>query len=87
VERWIAAFDHEVDAGFFDDGFWAEVAGEGGAHDETWRKRLVEIARAQFWQAVPAAPRTEMRRQRAIARAEAMLEGGLRRFEKEAGDD
>lgn len=86
VERWLSAYDRDVDREFFDDAFWSEIAGEEAPHRKAWHERLARFARAQFQAAVPAAPRTEMRRYRAVVRAEAMLESGLRKFVREAAD-
>lgn len=87
VDRWIAAYDREVDAVFFDEAFWAVVAEEAGAHRKAWRKRLDGIARRVFERGARAAPRTDMRRIRARARAENMLEAALKKFLKEVADD
>ena len=69
TERWLEQFNRTVDSEFFDAPFWAEAAGDVANHRILWRTRLRAIASEVFDTAAEAAPRTEVRRIRAIARA------------------
>jgi len=83
VDPWVRRFDLAVDRGFFADPFWAEVAapaGVAGGHRRAWREWLRAQASAVFDEAAEAAPRTAMRRVRAVARARTMLDGQMRRW-------
>ena len=69
------------------------VAGGGGqarrgeaAHRTRWRERLRDIAGEVFAEAAEAAPRTEMRRIRAKARARTMLDAQMAKWLKEVPD-
>jgi CRISPR system Cascade subunit CasA len=83
VEPWVRSFEQRVDREFFGDPLWNEAAGDDANHRETWRKRLRELAREVFAEAAEAAPRTEMRRIRAIARARTMLDAQMAKWLKE----
>jgi CRISPR system Cascade subunit CasA len=83
IDPWMRRFDALVDAEFFDPPFWSEVAKPGADHRLPWRERLRDLARRIFAEAAPEAPRTEMRRIRAVARATTMLEAQLRKWIEE----
>ena len=83
VEPWVRGFEQRVDREFFGDPLWNEAAGDDANHREAWRKRLRALACAVFAEAARAAPRTEMRRIRAIARARSMLDGQMTKWLKE----
>ncbi|WP_322963950.1 type I-E CRISPR-associated protein Cse1/CasA [Sphingomonas fuzhouensis] len=83
TERWLEQFNRVVDAEFFDVPFWAEAAGDDGNHRLLWRTRLRSIASDVFDTAAEAAPRTEVRRIRAIARARAFLDGQMGKWMKD----
>jgi CRISPR system Cascade subunit CasA len=90
VDPWVRRFDAIVDRCFFGDDFWTAAAatGEGGAevpndHRQAWRQRLRGVASDVFTEAAEAAPRTEMRRIRAIARGRSMLDGQMTNWLKE----
>jgi CRISPR system Cascade subunit CasA len=86
VRRFERQLDAAVDACFFNDAFWEEVTFEGPQEDarahfgRAWRERLRDVARDVLQEAVKTAPRTEMRRLRAVARATGMFEARMRRF-------
>ena len=77
-------FDARVDAVFFNEAFWraAMERGEGveERHAWEWRSRLREIARAVLLEAEAGAPRTAMRRHRALARAGGLFDGRMKGF-------
>jgi CRISPR system Cascade subunit CasA len=86
VDPWIRRFDGLVDRIFFDDAFWRETVAsetEEATHRLAWRERLRDLAGTVFKEAAKAAPRTEMRRIRAIARARSMLDGQMAKWLKE----
>ncbi|WP_343526969.1 type I-E CRISPR-associated protein Cse1/CasA [Sphingomonas sp.] len=83
TDRWLDRFDHVVDAEFFDAPFWAEAAGDAGNHRLAWRARLRAIAGEVFEDAADAAPRTEVRRIRARARARSFLDGQMGKWMNE----
>jgi CRISPR system Cascade subunit CasA len=80
VDPWVRRFDTRADGVFFDDAFWLEAASKPGDHRRLWRERLRDMARDVFDEAAEAAPRTEMRRIRAIARAKSYLEGQMAKW-------
>lgn len=80
TERWLDRFDDAVDAEFFDAPFWSETAGDDANHRLTWRTRLRGLADDVFEAAADAAPRTEVRRIRARARARSFLDGQMRKW-------
>lgn len=84
TERWIERFDDIVDAEFFDQPFWDEVAGGAANHRLPWRSRLHAIAGGVFECAAEAAPRTEARRLRARVRGRSFLDGQMRKWIREA---
>lgn len=86
VEPWVDAFDTRVDAEFFADPFWTEAARRPGPHRLPWRERLRVLARETMAVAAAEAPRTEMRRIRAIARARTMLDAQMSKWLKEVPD-
>jgi CRISPR system Cascade subunit CasA len=86
VEPWMEAFDLAVDDVFFDAPFWAELAGDPLPHHGAWRDRLRQIAGLVLAAAAEAAPRTEMRRVRAIARGRALLDSQMRKWVGEVPD-
>ena len=86
IEPWTQRFDLAVDRVFFNDAFWGEVADEAAPHTLDWRERLRDMARTVFDEAAEAAPRTEVRRIRAHARAKNLLEAQLHRFVEDARD-
>ena len=77
-------FDAAVDAVFFDEAFWraATERGEGveERHAWEWRDRLRAMARNVLLEAEAGAPRTAMRRHRALARARGVFEGRMKGF-------
>lgn len=83
VEPWVRRFDTMVDRIFFDDALWAEAAGDAADHRLAWRERLRTLARSVLIEAAEAAPRTDMRRVRAIARSRTMLEVQMTKWFKE----
>ena len=83
---WQATYDGRVEAGFFDDAFWNEVAERDGPHRVPWRGRLRGIARAVLAEAAEAAPRTEVRRIRARAQASSLFERRAGAFVAEVKD-
>ena len=84
VEPWVERFDAIVDQSFFDDDdLWAEAAEEAGAHKLVWRQRLRGWADETFTDAAEAAPRTVMRRVRAIAQARRYLDAQMTKWLKE----
>lgn len=87
VDRWVRRFDTLADRAFFEPPFWNEVAGDDGNHRKLWRTWLRDRTDIVFAEAVEAAPRTEMRRIRAVARARMMLDGEMRKWLKEVADD
>ena len=83
AERWLEQFNRMVDGEFFDAPFWAEAAGDEANHRLLWRTRLRAIASDVFDTAAEAAPRTEVRRIRAIARARSFLDGQMGKWMKD----
>ena len=83
VDSWVRRFDGLVDRVFFDDALWAEAAGAAGSHRRDWRERLRGLAGTVLADAAEAAPRTEMRRVRAIARSRTMLDREMAKWFKE----
>ncbi|HET9509729.1 MAG TPA: hypothetical protein VFO80_01140 [Sphingomonas sp.] len=79
-ERWLVRFDDAVDDEFFDAPFWSEAAEDDGNHRLAWRTRLRVLADAAFEAAADAAPRTEVRRIRARARARSFLDGQMMKW-------
>jgi CRISPR system Cascade subunit CasA len=86
VDPWMRRFDVLVDRVFFDDALWAEAAGAVGDHRRDWRQRLRGLASTILADAAESAPRTEMRRVRAIARSRSMLDGQMNKWMKELPD-
>jgi CRISPR system Cascade subunit CasA len=86
VKPWEQSFNANVDAEFFDKAFWLEMEGATGPHRMDWRKRLADMARNIFQEAAAEAPRTEVKRIRAQAKARNMLESTLAKYIKEAPD-
>lgn len=80
IAPWMARFDRWVDRGFFDDDFWSEAANTAADPRRKWRERLRALASEVFDEAAEAAPRTQMRRVRAIARARSYLEGQMNKW-------
>jgi CRISPR system Cascade subunit CasA len=83
VDPWVRRFDARVDRIFFDAPFWDQaVAPEDQRRDHalSWRRQLCAMAELVFTDAAEAAPRTAMRRIRAIARARAMLDGQMNKW-------
>ena len=80
VQPWVDKLDDRVDRGFFDDSFWAQAVNDGGGHKLAWRRRLRDMAGVVFTEAAEAAPRTEMRRIRAKARAQTMLDAQMNKW-------
>jgi len=90
VQRWLTQFDRHVDAAFFDDDFWSDVAEPERAFEHfgrPWREQLERMARNIFTQAQEAAPRAEMRRLKARARSQNLFEGMLWRFVRSGTDE
>jgi CRISPR system Cascade subunit CasA len=90
VDPWVKRFDAIVDRRFFEDDFWTTAAATGAGeaevpkdHRQAWRQRLRGLASDVFAEAAEAAPRTEMRRVRAIARGRSMLDGQMTNWLKE----
>ncbi|SEL97525.1 CRISPR-associated protein, Cse1 family [Sphingomonas palmae] len=81
---WMTRFDAGVDATFFDAAFWAQAARDEGNHLLAWRTRLRALAGGVFADAARTAPRTEVRRIRAHARARALLDGQMAKWIKDA---
>ena len=86
AERWTSTYDRAVDRIFFDDAFWADVAGEADAPRRAWRDRLRDLATEVFEDAAAEAPRTAERRIRARAVARNILDGSLHRFVEDTAD-
>ncbi len=83
TDPWIAQFDRAVDDAFFEPTFWAEVAEVPDNHRLLWRSQLRDLAFALFDSAAEAAPRTEVRRIRAKARARSLLFAEMAKWTKE----
>ena len=85
VEPWVERLEKKVDREFFEDAFWTDAADEDdpALHRLAWRQRLQTLAGQVFTEAAEAAPRTEMRRIRAIARARSMLDAQMAKWLKE----
>jgi len=83
TERWLEQFNCKVDGEFFDPPFWAEAAGDKENHRLLWRTRLRAIADDVFDKAAEAAPRTEVRRIRAIAQARSYLDRQMGKWMKD----
>lgn len=83
VESWVERFDLVVDREFFERPFWNEAADDSEDHRRLWREWLRDRAREVFYDATEAAPRTDMRRVRAIARAKSLLEGVMKKWIEE----
>lgn len=83
VDPWVRRFEVMVDRVFFDGALWAEAAGDAGNHRLAWRERLRTLAGTVLADAAKAAPRTEMRRIRAIARSRTMLDAQMAKWLKE----
>ena len=86
VEPWVRRFDARVDREFFGEPLWDEAAGDAEAPRTLWRTRLRTLAGEVFADAAEAAPRTEMRRIRAIARGRTMLDAQMAKWLKEVPD-
>lgn len=86
VEPWMSRFDGRVDREFFGQPLWDEVAGDAAAPRRAWRERLRDLAGDVFGEAAEAAPRTAMRRVRAVARARSMLDAQMYKWLKEVAD-
>lgn len=86
ADPWVRRFDQDVDRRFFDEDFWAEATGKEGSHRRIWRGQLHGEARQVMAQAAEAAPRTEMRRIRAVARSRTMLDAQMHKWIKEVPD-
>lgn len=83
VDPWVKRFDGFVDREFFGNALWAEAAGDAADHRRVWRERLRMLAGTIMAEASEAAPRTEMRRIRAIARSRSMLDTQMAKWLKE----
>ncbi len=83
TDRWIDRFDAIVDAEFFDAPFWTEAASDPANHRLAWRTRLRAVANDVFDLAAESAPRTEVRRVRALARARSFLNGQMAKWMEE----
>lgn len=83
VAPWLTEFDRLVDTEFFDAPFWSEAAGDTINHRMAWRTRLRDIASDVFDTAAEAAPRTEVKRIRARARARSFLDGQMGKWTNE----
>ncbi len=83
TDPWIGQFDRAVDDIFFQSPFWAEVAEEAENHRLLWRMQLRDLAFTLFDSAAETAPRTEVRRIRAKARARSMLFAEMTKWTKE----
>lgn len=86
VEPWVRRFDARVDREFFGEPLWDEAAGDAATPRTLWRTRLRVLAGEVFAEAAEAAPRTEMRRIRAIARARTMFDAQMAKWLKEIPD-
>ena len=86
VDPWMRQYDALVDRYFFDGGLWAEAAGKAAAPRKEWRERLRASASEVLGQAAESAPRTEMRRIRAVARSRSMLDAQMNKWFKEVAD-
>jgi CRISPR system Cascade subunit CasA len=80
--RWVDRYDAEIDARFFDEAFWEDVATPAGEKTfrPLWRGWLVDCARTILEAAGDAAPRTAMRRVRAQARARNLFDASARKY-------
>lgn len=76
ARRWRERFDNAVDSEFF--AYLWEAIDDADSAQIRWLKRLHELARAQFEDAIRSAPIPDARRFRAIATAERIFEGGFR---------
>lgn len=83
IVPWMRRFDRLVNADFFDKPFWHEAANQPGNPALEWRQSLRGHARTVFEEATKEAPRTEVRRIWAIARARTVLEGQMTKWLKE----
>ena len=86
VETPLRALDTMIDAVFFDETFWQEVAVERIGDDESerrardWRERLRGFGRETVELAAQSVPRSRMKQWRAEARSRSLLERRMRRF-------
>lgn len=86
IRRFERQLDATIDARFFDESFWDQVAFEGPPETALarfapgWSKMLRDEAARVLDEAVEAAPRTQMRRLRAVARARSIFDGRMRAF-------
>jgi CRISPR system Cascade subunit CasA len=86
TDGWIGQFDAAVDRAFFDDDLWAEAAEDERPHRRDWRVRLRGWAEQTFDEAARAAPRTAVRRVRAIVQARSFLDGQMTKWLQEVPD-
>ena len=83
ADPWMRRFDALVDREFFGAPLWAEAAGTPGPHRQEWCTRLRALARTILDEAARSAPRTEMRRVRAIARSRGRFDAEMAKWLKE----
>lgn len=78
-DRWIAAFEHDIDAEFFPRLWEAAETGTPEENMRAWERFLHERARRQLDAAMAGAPIPEARRYAALAAADRIFEGGFRK--------
>ncbi len=90
AENWtvpLRRYDQLVDQDFFGEPFWIEaVTGLLPEHRQRWRQRLRTICEKVLAEAAASAPRTEMRRFEALARAENKLKALMDAWLNEVAD-
>jgi len=83
VEPWVRRYDGLIDRAFFAEPFWIEAANPAGPSPDDrrgWREWLRARAVTVLEQAAEAAPRTAMRRVRAVARSRTMLDREMHKW-------
>lgn len=86
VQRFERRLDQRIDACFFDEAFWEHATSDDSPEDASarylpqWRRRLADEAGLVLDEAVEAAPRTQMRRLRAVTRANGIFRARLAKF-------
>lgn len=75
---WTRRLDRAIDRIFFEH-LWRDAALDGGAADTAWEEYLFDLTEQTLAQAVDAVPHSDVRRHRAIARAEITLRRNARK--------
>lgn len=73
ADGWTALFDQRVDQDFFEE-FWRDAEFDGPTADAQWKAWLLATCEAVLEAAIAATPYSGVRRYRAIAAAESMLQ-------------